>query len=112
MTVVRIKWDGGVLDMSVSGHAGYGPMGSDIICSAISMLTQTLAASLEHANENGALRRYRCRMEEGNVQIAAQVPPRYRKYVNGMMEMVTVGFQMLEEQYPEYVNTNMDNRPP
>ena len=53
MTVVRIKWTGDTLEVSVSGHAGYGPKGSDIVCAAVSMLSQSLAAALEQAEKDG-----------------------------------------------------------
>ncbi len=39
--------------ISITGHARYGPNGSDIVCSAISTLFQTLAAAMEElTNDN------------------------------------------------------------
>ncbi|MCI1654971.1 MAG: ribosomal-processing cysteine protease Prp [Lachnospiraceae bacterium] len=38
-------------EVIVSGHAGYAPPGNDIICAAVSALTQSLASSLEALTE-------------------------------------------------------------
>jgi len=34
--------------ISVTGHAGYAPPGQDIVCAGVTVLTQTLAASLDN----------------------------------------------------------------
>lgn len=34
-------------ELHVAGHAGAGPPGHDIVCAAVSVLVQTLAASIE-----------------------------------------------------------------
>lgn len=50
--------------VSIKGHAGYAPPGQDIVCAAVSVLVQTLCASLgelttaqfvAHWNEQGQL---------------------------------------------------------
>ena len=38
--------------ISVTGHAGYAPPGQDIVCAAISTLTQTLSASLDNLTDD------------------------------------------------------------
>lgn len=43
MTVVSVRYDG----IKISGHAGYAEAGKDIVCSAVTTLTQTLIGSLE-----------------------------------------------------------------
>lgn len=43
MIVISVSLEG----VSVDGHAGYGEMGKDIICAAVSALTQSLIHSLE-----------------------------------------------------------------
>ena len=42
MIVVTISDD----EVKLEGHAGYAPRGYDIVCEAVSILTQTLAVSL------------------------------------------------------------------
>lgn len=43
MIVISVSLDG----VSVDGHAGYSEMGKDIVCAAVSALTQSLIHSLE-----------------------------------------------------------------
>lgn len=38
--------------IEVSGHAGYAPRGQDIVCAGVTVLTQTLAASLDGLTED------------------------------------------------------------
>lgn len=40
---VSVRLDG----ITISGHANYAPEGSDVVCAAITVLTQTLIQSLE-----------------------------------------------------------------
>lgn len=39
------------LELTIKGHAGYAPAGQDIVCSAISVLTQTLVNTLDKTNK-------------------------------------------------------------
>lgn len=93
------------MTMVVSGHACYDNTGKDIVCSACSMLTQTLAATLmqkcrpEHAplifthNEEKA---------EATVWYMAD-NPRDAERARDLFEMAHTGFLMLEHAYPENV---------
>lgn len=40
--------------IEVIGHAGYAPPGQDIVCAGMSMLTQTLASSLDNLTDDNA----------------------------------------------------------
>ena len=49
MTNVQIlKKEGNILGFVVSGHSGYSEQGSDIVCSAISSLSQSVCVGLEN----------------------------------------------------------------
>ena len=43
MIEVNVRLDG----ITISGHANYAPAGSDVVCAAVTVLTQTLIQSLE-----------------------------------------------------------------
>ncbi len=53
MTTVTVFWgaDGRLAGFRTQGHAGQAPHGSDIVCSAISALTQTAVNALESVAE-------------------------------------------------------------
>lgn len=93
------------MTMVVSGHACFDNTGKDIVCSACSILTQALAASLmmicrpEHAplvfthDEEKA---------EATVWYMAEDLPD-AEHAKHLFEMAHTGFLMLEEAYPENV---------
>ena len=45
--IVRRSAGGEITGFSVRGHAGFAPEGSDIVCAAVSVLTQTALRSLD-----------------------------------------------------------------
>lgn len=52
MTRIKIfRSSGKITGFEVKGHAGHGEFGNDIVCSAISMLTQTALLGLEKVAE-------------------------------------------------------------
>lgn len=61
MIVVTITQDG----LSVDGHAGYAEIGNDIICAAVSALTQGLIHSMEALTDD----RISYRIASGHVDI-------------------------------------------
>lgn len=61
MIVVHISTTG----ITVDGHAGYAETGKDIICSAVSMLTQNLLSSMEALTEDSI----QYQIEPGHIHI-------------------------------------------
>ena len=49
--VISSSQDGADRSFSITGHSGYAPEGSDILCAAISVLGQTAIASLQSLTE-------------------------------------------------------------
>lgn len=43
------KQSGDLIQLTVSGHAGSGPFGHDLVCAAVSALTQSLEGNVEGA---------------------------------------------------------------
>lgn len=62
LIVVKVSLDG----VSVTGHAGYGRRGADIICAAVSALAQGLFHSLQALAPD----RVTCRFSDGNFLIS------------------------------------------
>lgn len=89
MTVIELKKQDGQIDITIKGHADYGK--PDIVCSAVSVLTYTLAASIEKAI---------CRLNAGDAEIHIdQASPEDETVVRTIMR----GFRMLAEEYPRNV---------
>ena len=95
--MISVDYDRKNLDLTVQGHAGYAEPGKDIVCSAVSILTSTLAYLLSPDDFE------RCFEPELSV-FRAIVPDeglkkRYRPYFEFVME----GLRMLQAAYPENV---------
>lgn len=99
MIQIECGWDA----VKVDGHAGYAPIGYDIVCAAVSALTATLIASLEELTEN------RISVEEGKgfVHLRFRDEPDYEAVV--LMDAFQIGAESIEALYPEYVQVKKDD---
>lgn len=92
MTVVMVRNDG----IEISGHAGYAEAGKDIVCAAVTALTQTLIRSLEdlardeieyEVSPGRADIHYRNLSEEGRL----------------LIDSFFIGVCLIADEFPEYV---------
>ena len=51
--------------IEISGHAGYAEPGKDIVCAAVTALTQTLIQSIENLTDD----KIECRISPGKVEV-------------------------------------------
>ncbi len=92
------------ISMEVSGHSGFGTKGNDIICSACSILTYTLAAIIESERDEEKFKSAP-KIDVGKESISISCEPK-EKYYNEILHAFFVtetGFMLLEHNYPEYV---------
>ena len=96
MIKVKVEKDGDrYLGFSCKGHAGYADYGSDIICSAISMLVINTINSIESLTD--------CQMQVSDDEKSGSIRV---KFPNGtdtsaalLMNAMLLGIQSAEEQY-------------
>ena len=95
--------------MSVKGHAGQAPIGHDLICAAISILTHTAAQIVQTMNENGRLARPpTVRLGRGDAQISCQSDSdEYYDEAYKAYTVIQTGCSLLAANYPEYVTLKM-----
>ena len=93
--IVVTRHDGGI---SIKGHAGYAPIGQDIVCAAVSALVQTFVASVGElttdkikvtTNEQGQINNIQYR----NLSAQGQV----------LLSSFFVGIRMIADAYPNNV---------
>lgn len=92
MIVVNVQQD----RITVSGHAEYAEHGKDIVCAAVSTLTQVFIASVEEltaADIKHAVNSGYTVIDIKESTERAQV----------LIDSFFIGCQMVAEQYPEYV---------
>ena len=99
--------DGPVL-IEVSGHAGCGVKGTDIVCAAASVLTHTLLVSVHRST--GSVREFKD--SEGNLSVTFDCPGRNdpgRETLRSMIEFFFTGMAELASQYPDNVRLYYNN---
>lgn len=82
--------------IKIEGHAGYAAHGQDIVCAAVSTLTQVFLASVEELTEDNLISDIRAGnalIEYGNLSERAQV----------LLDSFLVGVQMIADEYPHHV---------
>lgn len=95
----------GSITVKVEGHAGSAPRGEDIVCAAASILTYTIAQSLNYMHSEGKLQKKpNIKISDtGDAVITAK--PKEEHYAEALhcYFIAQVGFHLLEHNFPEYV---------
>lgn len=99
MIQIECEWDA----VKVDGHAGYAPIGQDIVCAAVSTLTETLIGALEELTEN------RISVEEGPgfSHIRFKDDPDHDAVI--LLDAFQIGAEAIAGLYPEYVQVKKDD---
>jgi len=78
----------------VSGHAEYAEHGADIVCSAVSAITQTTEMALKR--QPGVI----SMVEPGHMEVTVVRP---NVYTNVLIDAMLNGLRSIEVKYPKYV---------
>ena len=90
--------------VTVEGHAGSGPEGHDLVCSAVSALALTLAGNVAYMESQEAVRNVITKLDEGNAEIQCTPYRRYKDSVAQIYRAICVGFELLATKYPENIS--------
>lgn len=99
MIVVQVRRvEGRPAGFTVTGHAGYAPRGSDIVCAAVSALTDTTVLGLERLAGAKAL----VKAEEGNLScdLPEGLSPAARERAELLLETMLLGLSEITRAYP------------
>ena len=80
----------------ISGHAGYAEAGKDIVCAAVTVLTQTMIQSLEELAEEKIqydIEPGRVDIKHGNLSGAGRL----------LVDSFFLGIKMVAQEFPDYV---------
>lgn len=108
MTSVDIGRVNNAVIISVAGHAGYSDNGNDVVCAAISAITQSLLQALKiFENEN------KCIVTKA--EIREDVGAAFFSFISmsetetdAILTMAIAGYKMLENTYPKNILINLD----
>lgn len=84
----------------VKGHAGHGSYGTDIVCAAVSALTQAAVIGLEEYLELQPV----VRIEEGFLNCRLPTLPEARRdQVAAILETMVLGLRAIARDYPKRI---------
>jgi len=96
------------ISLKLSGHAGSGFKGHDIVCAAASILAYTIAQIVDAAYVKNDLReRPIVHMKEGSVLIRAKPKKEKCKEMEHAFLVVQTGYELLMHNYPDCVHVNL-----
>ena len=90
--------------VTVEGHAGSGPEGHDLVCSAVSALALTLAGNVSYMESQEAVHGVITKLAEGCAEIQCTPYRRYRDSVEQIYRAICVGFELLATKYPNNIS--------
>lgn len=108
--MIRVKFEieDESIRMRVTGHAGYGRMGKDIVCSAVSVLVQTLGESIFQLGMMGKLAAEPAvQMDGGRAFIECRPNEDSTEQVLNWFAFVQTGMSLLADAYPQCVDIKM-----
>lgn len=95
--MIRVHYDTTQMQMSFSGHAGFAARGEDIVCSAVSVLYNTLRMQKDVHEQMGYDQDHR---------ILFSTAPRW----DGVLfDFVADGIKAIAEEYPGYVEFTQES---
>lgn len=100
MIRVNVNVDG--LSFGMEGHADFGPVGSDIVCAAATMLASTLIQNMmQRLDESQVLE---CALDSGIARLkVSPIRKRVRRECKVVFAAILEGFELLAQRYPEHV---------
>ena len=100
MITVRIYTHKDLTVLQVTGHAGAGKRGEDLVCAAASVLIYTAAAAARQLHREGKLETApQIRLQPGNALLTLETVPA----AGAMLDVIATGFDLLAAQYSKNV---------
>ena len=90
--------------VTIEGHAGSGPEGHDLVCSAVSALALTLAGNVAYMEAQETVYGVTTKLEEGSAEIQCTPYRRYKDSVAQIFRSICVGFELLATKYPQNIS--------
>ena len=95
------KTEDGLDAFSCKGHAEYADEGQDIICSAVSILTQNAVNSIEALTGIA----YKSKQKDGSLSFRLEGKPDEKTEL--LLQSMLLGLRGIEEEYPKYLKVTV-----
>ena len=103
MISVRYRLQNGQHRLHITGHAGYAPAGSDIVCAGVSALACALTGFLRGTEGGRVLRR-----TSGELLLTCPAGDR----TDAAVELALTGFRQIAGTYPRYAEVDISTNTP
>lgn len=96
-------------EVTVSGHAEAAEKGEDLICASASILSLTLVQTIKCMEQQDFfVNPPRYKVQEGYTQVVCKPKPEYLSAVVNSLATIKVGFGILSEGMPSFVELTTD----
>lgn len=95
-------------DITISGHAGSGPAGYDLVCAGVSTVSFGLINAIYHLCDLELIIK---QQEEGgflHICFPDQVSEKQMEKAQLLLEAMIISFESIEEQYSEYIQVKFE----
>lgn len=89
--------------ITIDGHALSGESGHDLVCAAASILTYTLANTVDNMVAAKQCKDKRILLESGHAVIVCRPLSRYASVVKLLLDTICSGFEILAKNYPQNI---------
>lgn len=90
--------------LTVTGHAGAAPVGQDLVCASVSILTLTLAENVRNMAQCGIVRNPIIEIADGNAEISFKTKSGFKSIAMQTFQAVVVGYEILATKFPENIS--------
>lgn len=106
--MVNIKMNFKTLEIQIEGHANTAPKGEDLVCCAVSTLSEALSVYLETMLHRGMLIDLKEEVTSGHVYLNPQPYSWAMNTIRAGIEVIRLGFMSVANTYNEYIKYEED----
>ena len=101
--MINIVYEKECNSLTVTGHAGAGKKGTDIVCAAVSALVLTLAENVRDLQRSGTARHCFLEVRDGFATAVCVPTKGLEAVVRCVFGSVCCGFALIQQMHPKYV---------
>ena len=73
------------------------------MCAAVTMLVRTFAENAKIMDRAGIASGVQIELDDGSAHVLCRPAKKYRAVAKAVLQAVCIGFELLEQEYPEHV---------
>lgn len=108
MTSINITKVNDTVVVSLAGHAEYSKNGNDIVCAALSAITQSFLQTLKYYESKGKCIVKSEQIKEDIGTALFSFTSMSEKETDALLSMALIGYTMLKNTYPKNIFLNCD----